>query len=114
MSHTLYSLASVPKCKTKFDSKIIRVRSSHGGEFENKLFKELFYSNGISHDFSCPRTPQQHGVVEKKNKTLQEMARTMINETNVAKHFWAEAVNTTCYIQNRISIRPIMEKTPYE
>ena len=42
------------------------------------------------------------------------MARTMINETNMAKHFWAEAVNTTCYIQNRVSIRPILEKTPYE
>ena len=64
------------------------------------------------HDFSCPRTPQQNGVVERKNKTLQEMARNMINETNVAKIFWAEAINTACYIQNRISIRPILEKTP--
>ena len=42
------------------------------------------------------------------------MARTMINETNMTKHVWAEAVNTTCYIQNRVSIRPILEKTPYE
>src|SRR3954467_6906494 len=42
------------------------------------------------------------------------MARTMINETNMAKHFWAEAINTTCYIQNRISIRHILNKTPYE
>src|SRR3954467_3824221 len=42
------------------------------------------------------------------------MARTMINETNMAKHFWAEAINTACYIQNRISIRPILNKTPYE
>ena len=65
------------------------------------------------HDFSCPRTPQQNGVVERKTITLQEMARTMINETNVAKIFWAEEINTTCYIQNRLSIRPILEKTPY-
>src|ERR1044072_2155472 len=42
------------------------------------------------------------------------MARTMMQETNIAKHFWAEAVNTACYIQNRISIRPILNKTPYE
>src|SRR4051812_23563313 len=42
------------------------------------------------------------------------MARTMINETNMAKHVWAEAINTTCYIQNRISIRAILNKTPYE
>jgi hypothetical protein len=42
------------------------------------------------------------------------MARNMINETNIAKHFWAEAINTACYIHNRISIRPILNKTPYE
>jgi IS30 family transposase len=93
---------------------IVKVRSDHGGEFENKDFEKIFEENGISHDFSCPRTPQQNGVVERNNCTLQEMARTMINETNIAKHFWAEAINTTCYIQNKISIRPILNKTPYE
>src|SRR3954470_24926359 len=95
------------------ECKIIKVRSDHGGEFENRSFEEFFKENGIAHDFSCPRTPQQNGVVERKNRTLQEMARTMINETNMAKHFWAEAINTACYIQNRISIRPILNKTPY-
>lgn len=45
---------------------------------------------------------------------LQEMARTAINEKNMTKHFWAEAVNTMCYIQNKISISPIPGKTPYE
>ena len=78
MSHTLYLLLSVPKCKMKKIAKIIRVQSDHGGEFENKYFEKLFNSNGIVHDFSCPRTPQQNGVVERKNRTLQEMARTMI------------------------------------
>jgi len=53
-------------------------------------------------------------VVERKNRTLQEMARTMIHENNLAKHLWAEALNTTCYVQNRIYIRPILEKTAYE
>ena len=96
------------------DFKIVKVRSDHGGEFENKFFEKYFSENGILHDFSCPRTPQQNGVVERKNRTLQEMARTMINETNMAKYFWAEAINTTCYIQNRISVRPILNKTPYE
>src|SRR4051812_40138692 len=46
--------------------------------------------------------------------TLQEMAITMIYETNMAKYFWAEAINSACYIQNRISIRLILNKTPYE
>ena len=90
------------------------IRSDHGGEFENQPFKIFCEENDISHEFSCPRTPQQNGVVERKNITLHEMARTMIHESNIAKHFWAEAVNTAFYIQNRIYIRPILNKTPYE
>src|SRR4051812_41556642 len=61
------------------ECKIIKVRSDHGGEFENRFFEEFFKENGIAHDFSCPRTPQQNRVVERKNRTLQEMARTIIH-----------------------------------
>jgi len=96
------------------ESNIIFVRSDHGGEFENLSFKTCFDKKGISHNFSCARIPQQNGVVERKNRTLQEMARTMINESNVEKYFWAEAINTSCYIINRVSIRKILKKTPYE
>jgi transposase InsO family protein len=66
---------------------IFKVKSDHGGEFENKDFEKLFEENNIYHDFSYPRTPQQNEVVERNNCTLQEMARTMINEINIAKHF---------------------------
>ncbi|MCR2847954.1 DDE-type integrase/transposase/recombinase [Weizmannia coagulans] len=69
---------------------------------------------GIEHQFSAPRTPQQNGVVERKNRTIQEMARTMLNENNVPTYFWAEAVNTACYILNRSLTRPVLNKTPYE
>jgi len=96
------------------EMKILKVRSDHGGEFENEPFEIFCEKHGIVHEFSSPRTPQQNGVVERKNRTLQEMARTMIHENNLAKHFWAEVVNTTCYVQNRIYIRPILEKTTYE
>jgi len=68
----------------------------------------------IKHNFSCPRTPQQKGVVERKNRTLQEMTRTMLNESNVEDYFWAEAINTSCFILNRVSIRKFLNKTPYE
>ena len=68
-------------------SNIVSIRSDHGGEFENSLFENFLDNNGISHNFSCPRTPQQNGVVERKNRTLQEMARTMINESNVKNIF---------------------------
>src|SRR5262249_21872120 len=70
--------------------------------------------NGISHQFSAPRTPQQNGVVERKNRTLIDMARTMLCESNLPRYFWAEAVNTACYIINRAMIRPILKKTSYE
>jgi transposase InsO family protein len=96
------------------ETNIISVRSDHGGEFENSSFEQFFNENGISHNFSCPRTPQQNGVVERKNRTLQEMARTILNESNVEKYFWAEAINTSCYILNRVSIRKVLNKTPYE
>jgi len=94
--------------------KILKVRSDHVGEFENESFEIFCEKHGIIHEFSSPRTPQQNGVVERKNRSLQEMARTMIHENNLAKHFWAEAVNTSCYVQNMIYIRPVLNKTTYE
>ncbi|WJX24545.1 hypothetical protein P8452_13640 [Trifolium repens] len=94
--------------------KILKVRSDHGGEFENEPFATFCEDHGIVNEFSAPRTPQQNGVVERKNRSLQEMARTMMHETKLVKHFWAEAVNTTCYIQNRIYIRPLLNLTTYE
>ena len=52
--------------------------------------------NNISRNFSAPRTPQQNGVVESKNRTLEDMARTMLLASDLPKTFWAEAVNTAC------------------
>jgi len=69
---------------------------------------------GIKHNFSAPRTPQQNGVVERKNRSSEELARTMLNETGLPKYLWADAVSTTCYVLNRVLIRPILKKTPYE
>jgi len=66
---------------------ILKVRSDHGGEFENEPFQTFCEKHGIIHEFPSPRTPQQNGVLEKKNRTLQEMASTMIHENNLAKHF---------------------------
>ena len=63
---------------------------------------------------SCPRTPQQNGVVERKNRTLQEMVRTMISEYGLPQYLWAEAVNTACYISNRIYLCKNTFKTSFE
>ncbi|KAH9687354.1 Integrase catalytic domain-containing protein [Citrus sinensis] len=93
---------------------IICIRSDHEGEFENYAFENFCNNLGIKHQFSSPRTPQQNGVVERKNRSIQEMARTMLNENSLPKYFWAEAVNTACYVLNRVLIRPHLNKTPYK
>ena len=96
------------------ESMISSIRSDHGGEFQNHDFQEFCELNGYNHNFSTPRNPQQNGVVERKNRNLQEMARTMLNEHSLPKYFWAEAVSTACYILNRVLVRPLLTKTPYE
>ena len=102
------------KLQNEKSSTIIKIRSDHGGEFDNDLFVNFCNLHGISHNFAFPRVAPQNGVVERKNRTLQESARTMLQHNNLAKYFWAEAVNTACYISNRVLIRPLLNKTPYE
>ncbi|WVZ70452.1 hypothetical protein U9M48_019121 [Paspalum notatum var. saurae] len=90
------------------------IRSDNGGEFRNSHFENFYRDLGLEHQFSSPYTPPQNGVVERKNRTLVEMARTMLDEHRTPRHFWAEAVNTACYIANRIFLRAFLGKTSYE
>ncbi|KAH0719102.1 hypothetical protein KY290_013054 [Solanum tuberosum] len=73
----------------------------------------IIHTKKSDHNFSAPRTPQQNGVVERKNRTLEDMARTMMIANNLEKNRWAKAISTACYITNRCMTRPILEKTPY-
>ncbi|WCJ44342.1 Retrovirus-related Pol polyprotein from transposon RE1 [Euphorbia peplus] len=104
----------IKKLENERNEKVVHIRSDNGGEFKNFKFEEFCEIKGIDHNFSAPRTPQQNGVVERKNRTLVEIARTMINERRLPKYFWGEAVNTACYVLNRVLIRSILNKTPYE
>ena len=70
--------------------------------------------SGISQEFSTPITPQQNGIVERKNRVIQEMEKAMLCNKNVARNLWGEAVNTTCHTVNRVYFRPGTKKTPYE
>ena len=67
-----------------------------------------------SHNFFAPRTPQQNGIIERKNRTLKEMARPMLCENNLPKYFWGEAINTACYVIYKVSIRSLLSKTLHE
>ena len=104
----------VPLLERSQDLPVKAIRSDHGTEFENREFLSFCREHGIEHNFSAPYTPQQNGVVERKNRTLEEMARTMLLACNLPKGYWAEAVNTACYILNRAMLRPLIGKTPYE
>ena len=102
------------KIQRKYGKQLKAIRSNHGTEFENSKFAQYCDYHGVDHNFSAPRTPQQNGVVERKNRTLQEMTRTMMITSKIANQFWAEAINTACYTINRCMTRPLLEKTPYE
>ncbi|GJX27055.1 retrovirus-related pol polyprotein from transposon TNT 1-94 [Tanacetum coccineum] len=103
------------KSQNQLGSSIIAIRTDHGREFDNEVqFGAYYDAQGITHNFSAPRTAQSNGVVERKNRTLQEMSRTMLNEQSIPQKFWCNVVDTSIYILNRILIRPIIGKIPYE
>ncbi|GJW46434.1 retrovirus-related pol polyprotein from transposon TNT 1-94 [Tanacetum coccineum] len=90
------------------------VRTDNETEFVNQTLREFYENVGISHQTSVARTPQQNDVVERRNRTLVEAARTMLILSKASMFLWAEAINTTCYTQNHSLIRLRYNKTPYE
>ncbi|GJV79920.1 putative ribonuclease H-like domain-containing protein [Tanacetum coccineum] len=90
------------------------IRCDNGTEFKNYVMNEFCAKKGIKREFSVARTPQQNGVAERKNRTLIEAARTMLADSLLPIPFWAEAVNTACYVLNRVLVTKPQNKTPYE
>jgi transposase InsO family protein len=90
------------------------IHSDNGTEFRNPSFDQLCLEHGVDQQFSAPRVPQQNRAMKRKNRTLVEMARTMLNEHSTPKRFWADAISTTCYISNRILLCSILHFTPFE
>nr|GFB76117.1 retrovirus-related Pol polyprotein from transposon TNT 1-94 [Tanacetum cinerariifolium] len=89
-------------------------RCDNETEFKNADLNQFCRLKGIKREFSVPRTPQQNGIAERKNRTLIEAARTLLADSLLPIPFWAEAVNTACYIQNRVLLTKPHNKTPYE
>ncbi|GJY16406.1 putative ribonuclease H-like domain-containing protein [Tanacetum coccineum] len=90
------------------------IRCDNGTEFKNYDINEFCAKKGIKREFSVAKTPQQNGVAERKNRTLIEAARTMLADSLLPIPFWAEAVNTACYVLNRVLVTKPQNKTPYE
>ncbi|GJT21797.1 retrovirus-related pol polyprotein from transposon TNT 1-94 [Tanacetum coccineum] len=89
-------------------------RTDNGTEFVNQTLREYYEKVGISHETSVARSPQQNGVVERRNHTLIEVARIMLIFAKALLFLWAEVVATACYTRNRSIIRLRHGKTPYE
>jgi transposase InsO family protein len=102
------------RSQNEFGLRIKKIRSDNGTEFKNSQIEGFLEEEGIKHEFSSPYTPQQNGVVERKNRTLLDMSRTMLDEYKTLDRFWAEAINTACYCTNRIYLHRILKKTSYE
>ncbi|GJW50418.1 ribonuclease H-like domain-containing protein [Tanacetum coccineum] len=96
------------------DKKVKIIRSDNGTKFKNHVMDEFCREKGIKREYSVARTPQQNGVAERKNRTLIEAARTMLADSKLPTTFWAEAVSTACYVQNRVLVVKPHNKTPYE
>jgi hypothetical protein len=94
--------------------RIKNIRSDNRTEFKNSQIEGFLEEEGIKHEFSSSYTPQQNGVVERKNRTLLDKARTMLDEYKTSDQFWVEAFNTTCYSINRLYLHRILKKTSYE
>nr|GFB24527.1 hypothetical protein [Tanacetum cinerariifolium] len=86
---------------------------SRGTKFLNKTLNAFFKEEGIEHQTSIARTPEQNGVVERRNRTLVEATRMMLSASQLPLLFWAEAIATACYTQNRSIIILTHDKTPY-
>ncbi|GJR03465.1 putative ribonuclease H-like domain-containing protein [Tanacetum coccineum] len=100
--------------ENQINHKVKIIRCDNGTKFKNSEMNQFCEMKGIKREFSVARTLQQNGVAERKNKTLIEAARTMLADSLLPTTFWVEAINTACYVQNRVLITKPHNKTPYE
>nr|GFC39656.1 retrovirus-related Pol polyprotein from transposon TNT 1-94 [Tanacetum cinerariifolium] len=107
-------ISFIKKTQVNLQLQVQRVRTDNGKEFKNKTLAKLFDGVGITQQFSATRTPQQNGVVERRNRTLVKAARTMLTFANLPSFLWGEAIATACFTQNCSIIHKHFDKTPYE
>ncbi len=100
--------------KNHFNARVQFIRTDNGGEYINNEFSSFLSSEGILHQTSCPDTPPQNGVAERKNRHLLETARSLMYAMNVPKFLWSEAVMTATYLINRTPSRILGMQTPCE
>jgi hypothetical protein len=100
--------------QNEFNAKVKKIRSDNGSEFKNTQVEDYLDQEGIKYEFLAPHTPQQNGVAKRKNKTLIELIRTVLDEYKTSDRFWAEAINMACHVINWLYLYQLLKKMPYE
>ncbi|XP_052625864.1 uncharacterized protein LOC128132899 [Lactuca sativa] len=100
--------------ENKINHRVKALRTDNGTEFQNSVLDHLCTEKGIMHQYSSAYTPQQNSGAKRRNRTLKDVARTMVCDSKLPVLFWAEAINNACYVQNRVLINKAQMKTPYE
>ena len=98
---------------TQFHVYVQNLRSDNAKEYVSEQFHSFMLQHGILHQTSCIDTPTQNGVAERKNRHLLETARALLFQMHVPKHFWADAVSTTCFLINWMPSSVLNWDTPY-
>nr|GEW48417.1 putative ribonuclease H-like domain-containing protein [Tanacetum cinerariifolium] len=104
----------ITRIENLVDHKVKVIRCDNETEFKNRDINQFCKMKGIIRQYSIARTPQQNRVAKKRNRTFIKAARTMLADSKLPTTFWAEAVNTTCYVQNRVLVTKPHNKTPYK
>ena len=95
-------------------NKVKALRDDNGGEYKSHEFERYLKQNGIRHELTVPKNPEQNGVAERMNRTIVETARCMLVEAKLPSKFWAEAVSTAVYLRNRSPTTAVKGMTPFE
>ena len=89
-------------------------RTDNGGEYTSKEFERYLMTEGVRHELTIPKTPEQNGVAERMNRMLVEATRVMLVAANLPHRFWAEALSTATYLRNRSPTKAVSGMTPFE
>ena len=98
--------------KTQYNTIVCHLRSDNGREYVSDEFRSELAKQGILQQLTCPYTPEQNGVAERKNRSLMSIVRCLLRGMNVPKLFWHMAVLTAAFLLNRTPSRSLQGKTP--
>ena len=94
--------------------KLKAIRTDNGGEFTSKEFEAHLTTEGVRHEVTISKNPEQNGVAERMNRTLVETARSILVNANLPHRFWAEALSTATFLRNRSPTKAVCGMTPHE